>query len=611
MELRGGHLRITEDVFIYSDEDADDDDFPKGRSRWWHWWVHKRVPRVRVTHLSYYSLIIVLLGMDVLAVAHCALSVATHGASVDILFGFEFAILTVSCLSSMGMYHLHVIDGVMGVIHHIADGEHHRVPVGGLAEADEGRGTTTTTSSNADGSGDPAVEVGGGRQPQDPPREGGDSDSFAASESAATAPVDRGFPHPPATTTRTKTLAKTLVERLANPWRDRRAMLSFAIELQAQAAKFMFYLVFFAIVFTYVSVAPRCCISSVLFITRTTLTMIYLRPGSQYGMPINIFREVYVSFQQLRRRLVAFNTYRRLTHNMDKRFESIKDEEELDRLGHTCIICRDSMDLLGGCKKLPGCGHAFHAHCLRDWLVQQQTCPTCRSDIAANEARDKTRAAVAAAAAAAAAEAVEESSEAASPAVVEGDELDAAPSVVLSPAPGDNANAVVAENDAASQRLSGDEQPQDHHEAVQRDQRPTSKSAPPNGDDTLPPGWTQHVHDGSGRKYYFNRGLDKTTWVKPANEKTALAETPKKTNDASSNGIMIGNNNFPCLYRIMRTTGAGVYDRQAVVQRVVPPGRLIVCTSIENWPEEAMLCMPDGYVRCRDVSFETSLFAPP
>ena len=61
---------------------------------------------------------------------------------------------------------------------------------------------------------------------------------------------------------------------------------------------------------------------------------------------------------------LAFNTYRRLTHNMDKRFESIEDEEELDQLGHTCIICRDQIDLLGGCKKLPGCGHACHTHCL-------------------------------------------------------------------------------------------------------------------------------------------------------------------------------------------------------------------------------------------------------
>ena len=63
--------------------------------------------------------------------------------------------------------------------------------------------------------------------------------------------------------------------------------------------------------------------------------------------------------------------------------------------------------------------------------------------------------------------------------------------------------------------------------------------------------------------------------------------------------------------RQSRPLPTAMTHRQSVVQRVVPPGRLIVCTSIENWPEEAMLCMPDGYVRCRDVSFETSLFAPP
>ncbi|KAL3806006.1 hypothetical protein ACHAXA_003465 [Cyclostephanos tholiformis] len=484
VELRGGHLRMTEEVFIYPDEIVDEDDsVPNGRSRWWHWWDHKRMPRLRVTHVSYYSLIVVLLGLDVLAVAHCALSVATHGASVDILFGFESAILLVSCLRSMGLYHLHAIDGVMGVFHHIAEGEHHRVPVGGLAEADEGRGSTQTPSDDS-GSGDPAIEGGERRRPQDPQGEGGHSDALAASASAATALVDLCPPHPSTTSTWTMNLAKKLVERLANPWRDRRAMLSFAIELQAQAAKFMFYLVFFAIVFTY------------------------------YGMPINIFREVYVSFHQLRRRLMAFNTYRRLTHNMDKRFESIKDEDELDRLGHTCIICRDSMDL----------------------------------------------------------------------------------------------SAPVEANDLPSKRLAGSQQAQVPSEAVQLDHRPTSSLTPPSVVDTLPPGWTQHVHDATGRPYYFNRGLGKTTWVKPTSEKTAPTEV-STTQQMNDDGIMHGNN-FPCLYRITSSTGAAVYDRQAIQKRLVPQGKLIVCTSTENWPNEVMLCMPDGYIRCRDVSFEVSLLTP-
>ena len=396
-------------------------------------------------------------------------------------------------------------------------------------------------------------------------------------------------------------------------------MLSFAIELQAQAAKFLFYLVFFAIVFTYVSdrVAVRCvplsnfplCCSFRHFcpiFNPNDLARALRGPAFQYGMPINIFREVYVSFQQLRRRLIAFNTYRRLTHNMGKRFESIKDEEELDRLGHTCIICRDSMDLLGGCKKLPGCGHAFHTHCLRDWLVQQQTCPTCRSDIAANEARDKKRLERAAAAAAAAA-AVEELAN--FPVLEGGGERDAAPADTPFPAPGDDANAVAAANDAASPLSADGQQTQETAGAAQLDQRSTSMLT---GDDTLPPGWTQHIDDGSGRAYYFNRGLGKTTWEKPGGAKTALAETvtAHQKNDASSDGIAHVND-FPCLYRITHTTGAKVYDRRAVLKRLVPQGKLIVCISIEHWPEEAMLRMPDGYVRCRDVTFEVSLFAPP
>lgn len=544
VELRGGHLRMTEEVFVYPDDEDDDNnvdvdivnrdarhrsfDSFGGRSWWWH--RLDLLPRLRLTHVCYYSLVVVLLAIDVLAVAHCALSVATHGPSVDILFGFEAAILLVSGLSSMGMYHLHVIDGVMGVFQHLAEGgERPRLPLGGMANVDDTQGTTPGLG--AEGRED--VREGGQRSPQDPLRQdGGEEETDGARE----------------VSTRTRTLARKLVERLANPWRDRRAMLSFAIELQAQAAKFLFYVVFFAIVFTY------------------------------YRMPINIFREVYVSYQQLRRRLIAFNNYRRLTHNMEKRFDSIKDEEELDRIGHTCIICRDSMDCLGGCVKLPGCGHAFHKHCLRDWLVQQQTCPTCRSDIAANEARAKKEKEREAAVAAAA--------EVAAPAD-------------LAPAPGDDASAVVATDGAFPQRPGNE----------QLFQRTIPTLPPPNDSVGLPPGWNQHVDASSGRVYYFNRGLGLTTWEKPVGETAAPPDAlvAQQVNDASSDVILHANNDFPCLYRITRSPGARVYDSRAVQQRLVPHGKLIVCTSFELWPLEPMLRMPDGYVRPRDVEQFLSL----
>ena len=101
-------------------------------------------------------------------------------------------------------------------------------------------------------------------------------------------------------------------------------------------------------------------------------------------------RDLYVAYSKLRSRLSAFASYRRLTSNMNTRFKSITTEEELEQAGRTCIICRESMDIHGvngDCKILPICGHGFHKHCLREWLTQQQTCPTCRADIQKNEDR--------------------------------------------------------------------------------------------------------------------------------------------------------------------------------------------------------------------------------
>mmetsp|Transcript_10266 Transcript_10266/g.15764 ORF Transcript_10266/g.15764 Transcript_10266/m.15764 type:complete len:595 (-) Transcript_10266:65-1849(-) len=141
---------------------------------------------------------------------------------------------------------------------------------------------------------------------------------------------------------------------ILHAWKDRKATFIFAMEVQAQLAKFLFYCAFFCIVFTY------------------------------YGLPINLFREVYVSFQQLKSRLVAFSKYRKLVRSMNR--YPAPTAEKIG--GECCIICRDEMTIHDS-KELPGCGHIFHTSCLRDWLVQQQTCPTCRGDISANEARQQ------------------------------------------------------------------------------------------------------------------------------------------------------------------------------------------------------------------------------
>jgi E3 ubiquitin-protein ligase synoviolin len=113
------------------------------------------------------------------------------------------------------------------------------------------------------------------------------------------------------------------MHRWIHPWKDHKATLVFAVEVQAQAAKFFFYITFFAIVMTY------------------------------YGLPINLIREVYISFQALKQRLIAFKTYRQLMASMN-RFHSPTVEELEEE--HTCIICRDEMTVETS-KRLPGCGH--------------------------------------------------------------------------------------------------------------------------------------------------------------------------------------------------------------------------------------------------------------
>jgi len=136
-------------------------------------------------------------------------------------------------------------------------------------------------------------------------------------------------------------------------WRDCKLTLNLCLDLVSYSAKFLSYLLFFFIVFTY------------------------------YGMPFNIFREVYISCLELRKKMVQFASYRKLSHMMDTKFHTCTTEEELEDAGGVCIICRDALLLSEQPKKLPGCGHVFHKYCLKGWLMQQNTCPTCRRDIMA------------------------------------------------------------------------------------------------------------------------------------------------------------------------------------------------------------------------------------
>ncbi|KAK4704777.1 E3 ubiquitin-protein ligase synoviolin, partial [Phenoliferia sp. Uapishka_3] len=152
-----------------------------------------------------------------------------------------------------------------------------------------------------------------------------------------------------------------------------------------------------------------------------------------YGLPLNILRDVYLTFRSFILKCRDLRRYRQATRNMDSLYPDATAEEMENMVDKTCIICREDMEYRGpqpvpaapGAvdgeapppprpqpaqpapprsgpndtpKKLP-CGHVFHFHCLRSWLERQQSCPTCRRPVLAS---DQARAQAAAAAAAAA-----------------------------------------------------------------------------------------------------------------------------------------------------------------------------------------------------------------
>lgn len=332
VDLRGSHLRMTEEVFYYlSDENQ------HGRDNihiWWIWkgigifipkWIktyiyaaYIKTPRIRSSHLKFCCLVSLLHLSDLGALTYCATQLLESGPSAHILFGFEAAILLASIISIQALYGIHIFDGVVTLMQRIA--------LDNLDDDCDGNPTPHNTDEGTIGEEDQ----------QSPQQNQQTNDSIIFSK------------------------FKAAIQRIAFFWRDHRATATFAVELMAVAATFLFSLILFVVVFTI------------------------------YGLPINIVRDLYMAYSKLRSRLSAFASYRRLTSNMNTRFKSITTEEELEQTGRTCIICRDLMDIHGvngDCKILPICGHGFHKHCLREWLIQQQTCPTCRGDIQKNEDR--------------------------------------------------------------------------------------------------------------------------------------------------------------------------------------------------------------------------------
>ncbi|XP_030313730.1 E3 ubiquitin-protein ligase AMFR [Calypte anna] len=89
-----------------------------------------------------------------------------------------------------------------------------------------------------------------------------------------------------------------------------------------------------------------------------------------------IFMQLRYLFHEVQRRIRRHKNYLRVVGNMEARF-AVATPEELAANNDDCAICWDSMQ---SARKLP-CGHLFHNSCLRSWLEQDTSCPTCRMSL--------------------------------------------------------------------------------------------------------------------------------------------------------------------------------------------------------------------------------------
>jgi len=92
-----------------------------------------------------------------------------------------------------------------------------------------------------------------------------------------------------------------------------------------------------------------------------------------------LFLHIRIVFNNLREKITAYRNYCQLAKDMNERYENVS-EEELEAYNDDCAICRERMNTA---KRLP-CSHIFHQSCLRSWLEQHHSCPTCRHSLIQN-----------------------------------------------------------------------------------------------------------------------------------------------------------------------------------------------------------------------------------
>merc|ERR1719354_608706 len=81
-------------------------------------------------------------------------------------------------------------------------------------------------------------------------------------------------------------------------------------------------------------------------------------------------------FVEIQKRFKKHKNYRRVVANMEAQFPEATQQQILENEDH-CAICWETME---SARRLP-CGHLFHSPCLRSWLEQDTSCPTCRKQL--------------------------------------------------------------------------------------------------------------------------------------------------------------------------------------------------------------------------------------
>jgi len=65
------------------------------------------------------------------------------------------------------------------------------------------------------------------------------------------------------------------------------------------------------------------------------------------------------------------------------------DSVSSSKLQTLCTVCHENIKINDWYKRLPNCGHFFHAKCIDRWLAIRASCPVCRELVRENEEKDQ------------------------------------------------------------------------------------------------------------------------------------------------------------------------------------------------------------------------------